>query len=256
LAAILVVTAARLAPADERFFTYSYEPKVLPPGALEFEQWTTAKVGKDDGVYSRWDLRSEIEYGLTESLTTALYLNFRYTHEDRDEVQEDEFEFKGISSEWKYRFTDPTADALGTMAYFEVTTNFEEVELEEKLILGKNLGRFVLAFNAIAEQEWEFENEGTEDELALEFTAGAAYSITQSFSAGIEVREVNVFPDMDDLEHAALFVGPVVRYATERWWITLTVLPQVVALEDPEDDSLNLDEFTRAEVRLILGIHF
>jgi len=197
----MLCLSAPPASSDERHFTYSYEPKVLPEGALEFEQWTTLRAGKEDGVYSRWDLRSEFEYGLTDRLTSALYLNFKSLHIDRDSEQVDEFEFGGVSSEWKYKITDPTADPLGMLAYGEVTTNFEELELEQKLVLGKNVDRFVFAFNAIAEEEWEFERDETESEFMLEFTAGAAYRLTNRLALGIELREKNVFPDMEDLEH-------------------------------------------------------
>ena len=255
LAAVLAAPAAR-ARADERVFTYSYEPKVLPKDALEFEQWATLRAGKEDGVFSRWDLRTEFEYGLLDQLTTALYLNFESLHIDRDEEQVDEFEFKGLSSEWKWKFLDPTADPIGVLGYFEATTNFEDVELEEKLVLGKNFDRVVLAFNAICEQEWEFENEETETELAVEFTAGVAYRFTDRFAVGVEAREVNVFPDMENLEHAAVFLGPTLHYNTNRWWATLTFLPQVAGLRGDTQDGLNLDEFERMEVRLIFGIHF
>jgi hypothetical protein len=255
LAAVLAAPAAR-ARADERVFTYSYEPKVLPKDALEFEQWATLRAGKEDGVFSRWDLRTEFEYGLLDQLTTALYLNFESLHIDRDEEQVDEFEFKGLSSEWKWKFLDPTADPIGVLGYFEATTNFEDVELEEKLVLGKNFDRVVLAFNAICEQEWEFENEETETELAVEFTAGVAFRFTDRFAVGVEAREVNVFPDMENLEHAAVFLGPTLHYNTNRWWATLTFLPQVAGLRGDTEDGLNLDEFERMEVRLIFGIHF
>jgi hypothetical protein len=255
LAAVLAAPAAR-ARADERVFTYSYEPKVLPKDALEFEQWATLRAGKEDGVFSRWDLRTEFEYGLLDQLTTALYLNFESLHIDRDEEQVDEFEFKGLSSEWKWKFLDPTADPIGVLGYFEATTNFEDVELEEKLVLGKNFDRVVLAFNAICEQEWEFENEETETELAVEFTAGVAFRFTDRFAVGVEAREVNVFPDMENLEHAAVFLGPTLHYNTNRWWATLTFLPQVAGLRGDTQDGLNLDEFERMEVRLIFGIHF
>src|SRR5262245_60837024 len=168
---------------------------------------------------------------------------------------EDEFEFEGLSSEWKYKILDPTADPVGLLLYGEVTTSFHELELEEKLVLGKNLDRFILAFNANLEQEWEFEEDETEKELALEFTAGAAYRITDRFAAGVELREKNVFPDMESLDHAAFFAGPVLHYSAEKWWITFTILPQIVALEGTTEDSLNLDEFERAEFRLLLGIN-
>jgi len=242
--------------ADERFFTYSYEPKVLPREAFEFEQWTTLRAGKEDGVFSRWDLRSEFEYGLFDRLTTSLYLNFKSLHIDRESEQKDEFKFEGLSSEWKFKLSDPTADALGSLLYGEVTTNFNKVELEQKLVLGKNIDRIVLAFNATAEQEWEFERDETERELVLEFTAGAAYRLTDHFALGIELREKNVFPGMESLEHAAFFAGPAIHFSRDQWWATLTFLPQIVALKGATGDSVNLDEFERAELRLIFGISF
>jgi len=266
LSTLFFIAAAALLPragarADERLFTYSYEPRVLPEGALEFEQWATLRAGKEEGVFSRWDLRSEFEYGLTDRLTSALYLNFTSLHFDSkdDSLDEDEFAFGGLSSEWKYKVFDPAADPLGLLLYAEVTTDLEEVELEEKLVLGKDLDRWVLAFNATAEQEWEFEREDgqseTAKELALEFTAGAAFRFTSRFAVGLELREKNVFPDMEDLEHAAFFAGPAIHYSAEKWWITFTVLPQIVAFKGTTGDSVDLDEFERAELRVILGIH-
>ncbi len=257
LSCISFLTPHSATRADDRYFTYTYEPKVLAAGAAEFEQWTTLRAGKENGVYSRWDLRSEFEFGLTDRLTTALYLNFRSTHFDSadDALDEDEFEFKGISSEWKYKLFDPTADPVGFLLYGELTTSFDELELEEKLVLGKNFDRLILAFNANSEQEWEFEEEKTESELVVEFTAGAALKVTDRFSVGVELREKNVFPDMEELEHAAFFAGPAIHYSTEKWWATLTFLPQIVALKGSTGDSVNLDEFERAEFRLLVGIH-
>lgn len=257
LAAILLLLAS--ARGDERYFTYSYEPKVLPRDAVEFEQWVTLRAGKEQGVFSAWDLRSELEIGLTDRLTTALYLNFESLHQDDGVVEEDEFEFEGVSSEWKYKLLDPVADPIGLLLYGEVSTNFNELELEQRLVLGKELDRTILAANVLVEEEWEFEREDreteAESELVVELTAGAAYRFGPRFSLGIEVREVNVFPEMEDLEHAALFAGPAIHFSRERWWATLTILPQVVALKGSTGDSVNLDEFERAEVRLILGIH-
>ena len=135
---------------------------------------TTLRAGKERGIFSLWDFRSELEYGVTDSLTTALYLNFRSLHQDRagDAEDRDEFRFEGVSWEWKYKFSDPTADPLGFLLYGEATSNFQDVELEEKVVLGKELGRAVLALNFIAEEEWEFVREAgeaeTEKELALE----------------------------------------------------------------------------------------
>ena len=51
-------------PADERRFTYVYEPETLPAGAMEFENWVTLRTGRTSSVgqdnFNRWDLRQEL----------------------------------------------------------------------------------------------------------------------------------------------------------------------------------------------------
>ena len=46
LAVAVGATMATGAGADQRYFTYSYEPKVLPAGAIELEQWATMRNGR------------------------------------------------------------------------------------------------------------------------------------------------------------------------------------------------------------------
>jgi hypothetical protein len=242
--------------ADERLFTYSYEAEVLPKGGLEFEQWVTHRRDKADGVFSRWDFREELEYGLTDRLTTALYLNFRDTTETTETVEAHDFEFKGISSEWKYQILNPNTKPIGLLGYGEITYNGSELELEEKLILQKNFGeRWVTVFNAILEQEWEWEGDDEERELAVEFTAGVSYRLNKNWALGIEGRHHRVYADFDDEIAKAWFVGPVVHYGSGKWWGTLTVLPQVAGSPDMAQ-GLELDEHTKVEVRLIAGYNF
>ena len=75
-----VVVASR---ADERRFTYTYEPETPVAGNLEFENWVTlgtqrnATVGQKN--YNQWDLRQELEYGVTDRYAVSLYLNEQAT---------------------------------------------------------------------------------------------------------------------------------------------------------------------------------
>jgi len=246
------------ARADERLFTYTYEAEVLPKGGVEFEQWLTHRRGKEDGVFSAWDFREELEFGLTEKLTSALYLNFRNTQtEDVPGLSnQDKFEFKGVSSEWKYQLLNPNTKPVGVLAYAEATYDGVEFELEEKLVLQKNFGeKWVLALNATVEQEWEFEAGATERELGLELTGGLSYKLTPHWALGLEGRNARKFPDFDSEKSSAWFVGPALHYGSSKWWATLTVLPQVAGRPDTRS-GLNLDEHERIEVRLIAGINF
>src|ERR1044072_9600156 len=79
---VLLLASLLAARADERLFTYVQEAEVLPRGGLEFEQWLTHRRDKADGVFAAWDFREELEYGLTDKLSGAGYLNFTSTHSE------------------------------------------------------------------------------------------------------------------------------------------------------------------------------
>lgn len=259
--ALMIAGFVGSAHADERKFTYSYEAvSILPKGGMEFEQWVTYRGGKEDGTFAGWDLREEIEFGVTDRYTTALYLNA--TSESFTDVpghpDSSDFDFEGISSENKYQVWNPHTQPLGLLLYGELTTDGEELELEEKIILQKYFGeKWNVAFNTIFEQEWEFEGDETERESALNFTGGVSYELTPHWSIGLEAMNFRSFEglDFEEQEDDAIFAGPNIHYGTSKWWATLTVAPQITGTPDTED-GLNLDAHERVQVRLILGIVF
>src|ERR1044071_9185350 len=246
LVASLVATFLS-ARADERLFTYVQEAEVLPKGGLEFEQWLTHRRSKADGVFARWDFREELEYGLTDRLSVAGYLNFRNTHSDgvTGRADESSFGFEGISTELKYQLLNPNTKPIGVLLYGEATYNGDEFELEQKLVLQKNFGeKWVTAFNVTLEEEWAFTPTDTEEELTLELTAGIAYKLNSHWSVGVEGRNHRVFAPGLDFSHRvanAWFVGPNVHYARDKWWATLTLLPQVHGSPETRN-GLELDE--------------
>jgi hypothetical protein len=259
-AALLAVTAR----ADERRFTYSYEPDVLPKGQIEFEQWLTARLDRDGGDYSGWDFREEIEWGLTEQLTTALYLNFTDEFFAPDDPaaggSDNGMDFKGVSSEWKYLILSPYEHPVGVLAYVEGSTDgAHEYELEEKLVLGAVRDAWVAAVNLVLEQEWETEGGETEEESSFEATAGLSRKLNGNWALGLEATHVRGYTggvDLSDEEYSATFAGPNIHYGTGRWWWTLTVLPQVHGDGDGADDGLQLAHRERVETRLLAGILF
>src|SRR5262245_39832974 len=210
------------AGADERKFTYSYEPKTLPKGGLEFEQWATVRTGKEDGDFVRVDFRSELEYGLTDRLTTALYLNLEYLDSAGVTGMEDEkeFEFEGVSSEWKYRLTDPTA-AIGLLVYGEAGVGEHEQEIEFKLVAGKDVGDWTFAYNFITELEREEEKEPSgetewerESEIAHSF--GVSYRVASGVNIGVEgLARMPMEGTFQETESHAYFIGPNVHVATK-----------------------------------------
>ncbi len=237
--------------ADERRFTYSYEAdSVLPKNHWEFEQWVTLRSGHDEGEFTRWDFREEIEYGLTDRLTAALYLNFKDLYVDLPgtENDKDKMEFTGVSNEWKYMLLSPHLNPIGVLLYFEWKYDGDEFELEEKLVLEHIFAEhWILVTNIIGEEVWEFKDDETETKGELEFTFGLSYILNQNWSVGVEAKNHREFPEYEEQEFSAWFVGPNIHYGTDKWWATLTVLPQVTDV---------LDEQERVEVRLIAGVFF
>ena len=245
-------TSAR---ASERRFTYTYGSSVVNPGSIEFEPWTTFRTGRED-FYNRLDHRFEFELGLTHRLQTAWYFNFSSITQDEGSERVSKFEWTGISWEWKYKLLDPVADPVGMGLYLEPGFGTGEAELETKFIVDKHVGRTYGAFNVTLEHEWDYEEQGeTERELSLELNLGLTYFLSPALSAGIEVRNHNLFPEGEGLAHSALFAGPVISYATESWWATLTLMPQLPPLKKNEaGDALLLHDYERFNARLLFGI--
>src|SRR5229473_1280845 len=117
------------ARADERRFTYSYEPETTPQGELEFEQWVTLRTQRTTGGevkqqnFNRWELREELEYGVTDNYSVSLYLNtaaesFR-DFSKSPPADTSKFDFTGISIENRYMVLNPAEHALGLTLYLE-----------------------------------------------------------------------------------------------------------------------------------------
>jgi hypothetical protein len=239
--------------SNERKFSYTYQSGVLGKGNKELEIWTTARIGKDIPYFARTDHRLEFEWGITNRLQTAFYVNFRNVSLDNGSGMETEFEFQGISSEWKYQFTKPKKDALGFALYGEIGLSTNEAELEAKLIFDKNVKKSTFALNLVFENEWELSSGEAESEMVFEGDLAWCYDITSSLSAGLEVRNHNEFVE-GEWEHSALFAGPVISFSQPSWWFTLTVLPQLAALKgETGETGLVLDEHEKLETRLLFS---
>src|SRR4051812_43257393 len=149
--AALAMTAA---PASERLFTYNQESTVLAPGEKELELQATWRQGRRY-YYRALDERAEFEFGVTERLQAAFYLNFKSeTQAEHDafgnqtsDTLEHESGVEGVSIELKYKLSDPVADPIGSAVYVEGSANSEEYELELKGIVDKKIASETVALN-------------------------------------------------------------------------------------------------------------
>lgn len=250
--------AASVARADDRKFTYSYEAKTLPQGTWEFEQWATLQTGKDGGKWDTWLFREEIEYGITDRLNASIYLNSEYQANSGVPGFDDEhhFGFSSMSTEWKYKLMDPSADPVGVLLYGELGFSNSEYEIELKLVLSKSAGRFTFAYNFIYEAEVEEEPDESPVyrwEHVISNTFGISYAVLDQFSIGVEALDIYRNMPVEGERTHAYYVGPNLHYSGESWWATLTVLGQVSfgrGYEFSDGDN------TKWQVRLIFGVNF
>lgn len=247
--------------ADDRRFTYVYEPETMVAGGLEFENWVTLRQGRTDSVgkdkFARWDLRQELEYGVTDRYQVAFYLNEKSESYRDPGTGEDKssFTFKGVSLENQYNFLNPAEHALGVTGYLEGSYGGDEAEVEQKLILGQRYGALKWALNVEHATEWEHNYSEYQGEVGG--SLGVAYDLGKSWSAGMEFRSQSILPEYEKVTKTALYLGPVVSYRTERWWAALTVMPQIWGWNEGNPDGntrLELTSNERIQVRFLVGI--
>jgi hypothetical protein len=140
--------------AQDRIFTYTYQSNVLNKGQRELEVWTTVHQGKND-YFKQIKNRVEYEVGLGSNLQVAFYLNSKQKSFFESGTIVTEPTEISISNEWKYKFSDPVADAFGFAGYGEISVATDELEVELKAIFDKKIGRTLHAVNLILEPEWK-----------------------------------------------------------------------------------------------------
>jgi hypothetical protein len=262
LVALGIVSLARTLHADNRLFTYTYEPETEPRGDWEYEQTITARVGRNVAVgqqdYQLWQFREEIEHGVTDRYTISLYVNEDYEQfsDPATGATTSNGRWAGISLENRYQLFDPVKYPIGLALYLEPTYDGDNAELEQKIILGQRHGDWKWALNLTHATEWtdDFRN----DEGELEISGGLARQLTHRWALGIEIRDHNELPEYREWENTAVFIGPVLSYRRKGWWAALTVMPQIYGAnftENPDQNvHLELEGHERWNVRLMFGI--
>lgn len=235
--AAMALLFSRVANADERPFVFVYDASTMPAGAFEFEQWVTWKSHSEKNRdLSRFDFRHEIEYGVTDKFQVAFYFDWRYLHSE-DGSQWDDVAFEAI-----YQLTDPTKDFLGSAIYGEIKLGDDKLVLEGKLLLQKNLGPFIFAYNGVIEAEWE----GDEKVGVFEQTAGISCQIIPQLSAGAEAKHEIEWSEWREQGDNVVWVGPNVSYRAKGWWVTVAPLFQVTSIAGEPDFV----------TRMIIGVDF
>src|ERR1039457_4764917 len=140
---IILLACFAITNAQDRMFAYAYQSNVLNKGDFDLEFQNELRTGKV-GAFSPYifgqhlDQRLEFEIGLGKNVQTSFYLNselFNYADTSSTEINQ---ELKiSFSNEWKWKLSDPIANALGCTLYEEFEFGGNNIEFETKLILDK-----------------------------------------------------------------------------------------------------------------------
>lgn len=276
--ALALALVPLLAHADENYFGYTYGAETLPAGRSEAYLWFTHRTGKGIGHYDAQDVQLEFEHGWSDRFQTSFYLTgraFDYSGgavvdgDGNAETLHRNLDFDGLKASMKWNLRSPERHGYGLALYVEPEygtqhrpdgERFREIGLETKLILQKDFldGQVVTAYNLTLEPEWEREDGEWEPELYVENSAGVSYRFAPNWFAGVETRVDMAYPEYGGREFWSWHAGPTLHYGGQKYWATLTWMPQVKGGPTDAERStrLHLEERERNEVRFKLGVNF
>ncbi len=238
--------------ADVKIFGRSYTSYTLPANALEIEFWQTGRIDKGIGSYYRWQPRVEIEYGLTDRLTTSFYLNFNEVRSYDNQIQSRPLSFSTSSIELRYRLSNPDEYLVDPALYFELSFGGDKIEYEPKILLSKRFNDFVSVLNINSEFERNIAT--NENESSFEVTMGIAYEVSKNVALGLEFRNHRNFLDtFKKEENQASFIGPTFSFHSDRFYFVINLLTQLGGSPSTKD-NFEFSSHEKYELRSILGI--
>ncbi len=265
---LILVICSSFALAGESLFQRAYTTETVPEGHYEIEQLVRNRTQRAYGEYSALDLRSEVEYGVTDKFQLAFYLNWEYLHAknspDDNYTPGDTpagFNFDGlfvqsIAAELIYRVLSPITDPVGLAFYYEPTLMNTDLhngqyvvnglENEFRVLVQKNYldDQLILVYNFGIEMEY-FRYAGNDSpfqgELDWNNELGGTYRFAPNWYGGLEARNHNEFGNFWHHDHCLVWVGPVIHYGGAKFWATFGVLRQIYG--NPSGlDSNNSDQ--------------
>jgi hypothetical protein len=258
---ILLVVSGR-AWANPRPLPFTYPVETLPAGDFEIEQYadiTPLRVLSEDGSRRIWEpsylLQTEFEYGLTDRVELATYLQFEASPVDGGT---NGMTFDGLKFEARGRFADTGAWPIDVGVYLELETLHDELSLEGKILLGKNFGGFHWMANLWAEAGWDrpYDPALRTFHFVLNPTTGLTYQVTPTFHPGVEywargqlgtVGDTPVDQINNRIHH---FVGPTSHLNFGRVWWSVGLYFDANNIDKPQPGEI----YGPFWVRSVIGI--
>jgi hypothetical protein len=258
--------AAPAARANPHPLPYSYPYQTLPQGKVEIEEIADivpVRVSREklDGTRDavtalRYQLQTELELGLSDRLELGLYFAFR----QGATADTPALRFEGMKQRLRYRFAEEGDLPIDIGVYLEVAEFYNEVELEQKLLLSRRFGYLTAVANLWVEQEYYFQDK--EWKLIYNPTAGAVYEFSPSFMLGLEYWARGRFDDAaaaagdagaDSPSGARHYLGPTfLLQSGEAWWSTGVY----ARLDHFSEDAVADDPYGKVWIRTMVGLGF
>lgn len=204
------------ARADFPNFAFAYEPRTMAKGELELESYSTASVRYDwlaDKHTYGWIHQVELEYGVTDRFDVAMYQVFSAD------------QWNGLKLRARYRPVDYGVLPVDVMLYGEVIFGRGgEFAVEEKLVVGKIIGKVALTLDSTLEQENLFGDR----EYKWNEAIGVGYKVAPQVTAGLEAQARMGWERKPTYTAAAgtklafadpaFYAGPTLSFVTEKFF--------------------------------------
>jgi hypothetical protein len=235
---VALALAAGQARADRRTMIRAYEYQTQPRGNLEFELWNTIEAPRSSFSDSVLVQRLELEYGITDHWDVALYHVFERGGPAADFH---EYHLSDWQLETRYRLAEKGELPVDVVLYLEIErpVDFSKpFEVEEKLILEKDFGRFALVANLVGAQHLGRADLGRVWELDF----GGRYELMPQLRLAAEFWTTHEYVGSDVSRN--YYLGPSVSVATSKLWFQIGA---GIGLDAAQDQQM--------QIRSVLGFN-
>ena len=240
--AAVLIASSTIAMADPRPFTFTTDTYAIGKGNFEYEQWVTWRHHKDEEPsYDRVEFRHEFEFGLADNFDLAVYLP-SWSYEDSESHKGTQFD--SIDVEGIYYISNPRTDFVGLGLYAETHVGENFLGFEGKLLVQKDIGKWVFAYNLVLETNIDGVFDSTvenEVEGEIKHTFGVSYALLPTLLVGGEAFIESAYVDWSVYDKTTTYAGPVISWqGHEHFWITVTALFQVSSEAEEPDFRLRM----------------
>ena len=232
--------AAGASTNDPRPFTMVEDTYPEGKGAFEIENSLEYghRTHSDHGL-NAFGMEHELEFGLADNFDLKIPVAYHY----QDTAEGSGFGFDSVAIQGDYYLTSSYTDPLGVALIGEMGVGEDTLSFEAVLVLQKDFGNWVIAYNLAAETEITgvFRNEAeNETEGTITNALGIAYNVSPTMRLGGELSAESTYLNWSHYDGTVVYAGPVFSYfGQEHWW--LAVGPNFLLTNQQEEAQFRLD---------------